>query len=161
MAEGKEGFFQYTCPHCGNLFSAKPTGDLTIVTCPTCKNRTSVVSPDSKKEVEAPAPEGEAPAEEPAPEEPKPPEEEPEPQKQPVLLMDWDESQLDSAVAMALKSIEEPLKQYVDELREELPRLLARHHGNLAAVAQELSTSRSQVHRWLKRTGIDPNAYRK
>jgi transcriptional regulator with PAS, ATPase and Fis domain len=48
-----------------------------------------------------------------------------------------------------------------EELSVELPRLLSRHQGNLAAVAQELSTSRSQVHRWLKRTGIDPNAYRK
>ena len=47
------------------------------------------------------------------------------------------------------------------ELGAELPRLLKQHQGNLAKVASELNTSRSQLYRLLKRTGIDPNMYRK
>jgi propionate catabolism operon transcriptional regulator len=38
--------------------------------------------------------------------------------------------------------------------REELERALARHAGNVAAVASELGTSRTQVYRWLKRFGL-------
>jgi DNA-binding NtrC family response regulator len=43
-----------------------------------------------------------------------------------------------------------------DDLRE----LLARHQGNLAAVARELGKERMQIHRWLRRYGIDVSEYR-
>jgi len=43
-----------------------------------------------------------------------------------------------------------------DELRE----LLTRHHGNIAAVGRELGKERMQVHRWLKKYGIDLDQYR-
>ncbi len=46
------------------------------------------------------------------------------------------------------------------ELGAELPRLLKQHKGNLAKVASELNTSRSQIYRLLKRAGIDPKVYR-
>jgi hypothetical protein len=38
--------------------------------------------------------------------------------------------------------------------------LLAEHKGNLRAVADALKTSRSQVHRWLRRFEIDVEGYR-
>jgi transcriptional regulator with PAS, ATPase and Fis domain len=47
-----------------------------------------------------------------------------------------------------------------EQLRAKLTRLLTTHRGNLSAVARELETSRSQIHRWLKRVGLDPEAFR-
>ncbi len=44
--------------------------------------------------------------------------------------------------------------------RDELIACLREHHGNLAAVARALHTSRTQIHRLLERYGIDPAAYR-
>jgi DNA-binding NtrC family response regulator len=38
--------------------------------------------------------------------------------------------------------------------------LLARHHGNIAAVARELGRDRSLIHRWLNRHGIAVDEYR-
>jgi sigma-54 dependent transcriptional regulator, acetoin dehydrogenase operon transcriptional activator AcoR len=38
--------------------------------------------------------------------------------------------------------------------------LMDRHRGNISAIARDLATSRGQVHRMLKRFGIDPEAYR-
>lgn len=43
---------------------------------------------------------------------------------------------------------------------EDLRNLLARHRGNIAAVGRDLGKERMQVHRWLKRYGIDVNEYR-
>jgi transcriptional regulator with GAF, ATPase, and Fis domain len=42
----------------------------------------------------------------------------------------------------------------------ELRALLQRHGGNVAAVGRELGKERMQVHRWLKKYGIDLDAYR-
>jgi transcriptional regulator with GAF, ATPase, and Fis domain len=42
----------------------------------------------------------------------------------------------------------------------ELRDLLVRHKGNIAAVGRELGKERMQVHRWLKKYGIDLDAYR-
>jgi DNA-binding NtrC family response regulator len=46
------------------------------------------------------------------------------------------------------------------ENRARLIELLAEHRGNLRAVADALKTSRSQVHRWLRRFEIEVAAYR-
>jgi DNA-binding NtrC family response regulator len=46
------------------------------------------------------------------------------------------------------------------QLRLELLAQLAQHKGNLADVARAMGKARMQVHRWCKRFGIDPNAYR-
>jgi len=40
--------------------------------------------------------------------------------------------------------------------RDRLLELVRRHSGNLSAVARELATSRAQVHRLLRRHGVDP-----
>jgi hypothetical protein len=37
---------------------------------------------------------------------------------------------------------------------------LALHKGNVAAVGREFGKERMQVHRWLKRYGIDVSQYR-
>jgi len=43
---------------------------------------------------------------------------------------------------------------------DELRALLAKHQGNVAAVGRELGKERMQIHRWLKKYGIDLDAYR-
>lgn len=43
---------------------------------------------------------------------------------------------------------------------ETLRALLARHRGNIAAVGRELGKERMQIHRWMKRYGIDAALYR-
>jgi transcriptional regulator with GAF, ATPase, and Fis domain len=61
-----------------------------------------------------------------------------------------------------------PTAERVDEIvsrraaptEEELRELLTRHKGNIAAVGRELGKERMQVHRWLKKYGIDLEAYR-
>jgi len=47
-----------------------------------------------------------------------------------------------------------------EEQRSVLEELLREHKGNVAAVARAMGTSRSQVHRMLKRFGIDPASFR-
>ena len=42
----------------------------------------------------------------------------------------------------------------------ELRELLTRHQGNIAAVGRELGKARMQIHRWMKRYGIDIAEYR-
>jgi transcriptional regulator of acetoin/glycerol metabolism len=45
------------------------------------------------------------------------------------------------------------------DLRERLVATLEAHSGNIAAVAQVMRTSRTQVYRWLKRFEIDAAAF--
>jgi transcriptional regulator of acetoin/glycerol metabolism len=45
-------------------------------------------------------------------------------------------------------------------LRAQLEGLLEQHHGNLAEVSRALGKARMQVHRWVKRFGIDIGRYR-
>ena len=45
--------------------------------------------------------------------------------------------------------------------RADLELLLARHQGNVAAVGRDLGKARMQIHRWLKRYGIDINDHRR
>ena len=45
--------------------------------------------------------------------------------------------------------------------REELARLLAKHAGNVSAVARELGRARPLVHRWLKRYRLDASTWRR
>ena len=44
--------------------------------------------------------------------------------------------------------------------RDELLALLEKHSGNVTAVAREMSKARMQIHRWMKRYGIDPKDLR-
>jgi transcriptional regulator of acetoin/glycerol metabolism len=43
----------------------------------------------------------------------------------------------------------------------ELRGLLERHRGNVAAVGRELGKARMQIHRWMKRYGIEVDDYRR
>lgn len=43
---------------------------------------------------------------------------------------------------------------------EALSAMLERHGGNVAGVARELGKDRVQIHRWMRRFGLDPNDYR-
>jgi transcriptional regulator with PAS, ATPase and Fis domain len=42
----------------------------------------------------------------------------------------------------------------------ELRAMLGAHHGNVAAVGRELGKARMQIHRWMKRYGIEVDEYR-
>jgi transcriptional regulator with PAS, ATPase and Fis domain len=48
-----------------------------------------------------------------------------------------------------------------DPLRLTLLELLATHKGRVVDVARAMGKARPQIHRWLKRYGIDPNVYRR
>jgi len=48
----------------------------------------------------------------------------------------------------------------LDELRETLGARLREHGGNVSAVARAMDTTRMQIHRWMKRTGLDPADFR-
>jgi transcriptional regulator of acetoin/glycerol metabolism len=48
-----------------------------------------------------------------------------------------------------------------ERLRLELLEQLSRHEGNLAEVARSMNKARMQIHRWCRRFGVNPNAYRK
>jgi DNA-binding NtrC family response regulator len=52
------------------------------------------------------------------------------------------------------------LRERDEKIRRELLDQLARHNGNLANVARAMGKARMQIHRWCRRFGIDPNAYR-
>ena len=43
---------------------------------------------------------------------------------------------------------------------DELTELLTRHRGNITAVSREVGKERMQVHRWMKRHGLDPERFR-
>jgi transcriptional regulator of acetoin/glycerol metabolism len=38
---------------------------------------------------------------------------------------------------------------------------LAAHGGNVSVVAREMGRTRMQIHRWMRRFGIDPDHYRR
>ena len=46
------------------------------------------------------------------------------------------------------------------QLRDALEAQLRAHAGNVAAVARAFQKAPAQIHRWMKRFGLDPNAYR-
>jgi transcriptional regulator of acetoin/glycerol metabolism len=46
------------------------------------------------------------------------------------------------------------------ELRAQLEALFAEHDGNIAEVARVLGKGRTQIHRWVKRFGIDLERWR-
>lgn len=46
------------------------------------------------------------------------------------------------------------------ELREQIMQLLEQHRGNVTLVARAMGKSRMQLHRWMQKFGIDPEAYR-
>ncbi|MFT4978360.1 MAG: DNA-binding NtrC family response regulator [Myxococcota bacterium] len=61
----------------------------------------------------------------------------------------------------ALAAVEEaPASTSSEPDADELTALLDRHRGSISAVARNLSASRQQVYRWLKRHNLDPADYR-
>jgi len=48
-----------------------------------------------------------------------------------------------------------------ERLQGQLVALLTEHEGNVAEVARAMGKARMQVHRWMKRLGIDPGRYRR
>jgi DNA-binding NtrC family response regulator len=53
-----------------------------------------------------------------------------------------------------------PATEDDDGLRDRVVALLHEHEGNVAAVARAVGKAPAQVHRWMRRFGIDPDTYR-
>jgi transcriptional regulator with GAF, ATPase, and Fis domain len=70
-----------------------------------------------------------------------------------------DVAHLSPAVRAAPADAEGPV---LDEeaLRARLVELLARHDGNVSAVARAMGKARMQIHRWMKRFGLEPDQFR-
>lgn len=64
------------------------------------------------------------------------------------------------ASAAAAESSDADAGRRAPPTEAELRTLLERHRGNVAAIGRELGKERMQIHRWLKRYGIDLDAYR-
>jgi transcriptional regulator of acetoin/glycerol metabolism len=47
-----------------------------------------------------------------------------------------------------------------DALRDRIVALLHEHRGNVTAVARSMGKAPAQIHRWMHRFRIDPDAYR-
>jgi DNA-binding NtrC family response regulator len=47
-----------------------------------------------------------------------------------------------------------------DDLRQRIVALLHEHRGNVTAVARVMGKAPAQIHRWMRRYGVDPDAYR-
>jgi transcriptional regulator with GAF, ATPase, and Fis domain len=47
-----------------------------------------------------------------------------------------------------------------EALRARLVELLAQHDGNVSAVARAMGKARMQIHRWMKRFGLEPDQFR-
>jgi transcriptional regulator with PAS, ATPase and Fis domain len=55
----------------------------------------------------------------------------------------------------------EVVGQMSQKLRERLLDALARHSGNVSAVARDMGKARMQIHRWMDQFSIDPETFRK
>jgi len=64
----------------------------------------------------------------------------------------------DQGAAPALPQI--PRGASDEEIAEILGQAFSRHQGNVSAVARELGHTRKQIHRWMKRVGLDPESFR-
>lgn len=53
-----------------------------------------------------------------------------------------------------------PLNSEQQRQRDELLQLLQLHRGNISAIAREMGKARTQIQRWLRRYGLDPESYR-
>ena len=57
-------------------------------------------------------------------------------------------------------STHHPLTPGTEALRARLVELLAQHDGNVSAVARAMGKARMQIHRWMKRFGLEPDQFR-
>ncbi|HEX7667489.1 MAG TPA: sigma 54-interacting transcriptional regulator [Polyangiaceae bacterium] len=53
-----------------------------------------------------------------------------------------------------------PLSEVDEKLRADLLKVLGEHRGNVSEAARTMGKTRMQIHRWMKRFGIDPATYR-
>jgi len=62
--------------------------------------------------------------------------------------------------APAPRSVERVLTAEEQSLATHIREELRKHSGNVTAVARSMGKSPTQVHRWLKRLGVDPAEFR-
>lgn len=75
-------------------------------------------------------------------------------------VLDYGRQATPSTQFMARVSTEMPVPAATAPSEAELRSLLQTHHGNVAAVGRELGKARMQIHRWLRRYGIEVDEYR-
>ena len=47
-----------------------------------------------------------------------------------------------------------------EALRAQIVELLTNHRGNVSEISRVMGKTRMQIHRWMKRFGLDPEQYR-
>jgi transcriptional regulator of acetoin/glycerol metabolism len=81
-----------------------------------------------------------------------------------VALMTEDEMEArhlpEEVTAARAPESEEPASGTGEPLRDKVVSLLVEHAGNVTAVARAMGKAPAQIHRWMKRFGIDPGTYR-
>jgi DNA-binding NtrC family response regulator len=75
--------------------------------------------------------------------------------------------QLPPALRRAVEELERPggtgatrLSAEDESLRRQLEATLRQHQGNISAAARAMGRQRVQLHRWIKRYGLDPRSFR-
>jgi sigma-54 dependent transcriptional regulator, acetoin dehydrogenase operon transcriptional activator AcoR len=60
----------------------------------------------------------------------------------------------------AARSASRPLSEEEQKLKEELTQALQRTNGNVSEISRTMGKTRMQIHRWMKRFGLDPETFR-
>src|SRR5262249_992119 len=58
------------------------------------------------------------------------------------------------------RSAPRPLSDEELKLKEELTAALTRTRGNVSEISRTMGKTRMQIHRWMKRFGLDPETFR-
>ncbi len=64
------------------------------------------------------------------------------------------------AASPTASAVVRPLSEEETKLRDELTAALTQTRGNISEIARTMGKTRMQIHRWMKRFGIDPETFR-
>jgi transcriptional regulator of acetoin/glycerol metabolism len=61
---------------------------------------------------------------------------------------------------LAARSAQRPLTEEDLKLKDELTAALTKTRGNVSEISRTMGKTRMQIHRWMKRFGLDPESFR-
>jgi transcriptional regulator of acetoin/glycerol metabolism len=62
--------------------------------------------------------------------------------------------------SLPARSAPRPLTEDELKLKDELTAALTRTRGNVSEISRAMGKTRMQIHRWMKRFGLDPETFR-